>query len=129
MVDPFVNSWCEYSRGGSESPDDDDSSEDDDDDCDDVGRRFQQVGDDAIKKPVSVDADGYPYGIMKRTLEDDVKLFAKGLDPTVSWEQQPSSEKAAVFPSDSMQVWLFFPHEGCKILHQAMDDAVTADLL
>lgn len=90
-------SWYEYSRGGYETPSDDDSSEEEEGADDVRHRRFREVGDESIKKPVSVDAHGYPYGIMKTCLEDDVKLFAKDLDPTVSWESQPPNEKARFF--------------------------------
>lgn len=61
------------------------------------------MGDDAIEKPVSVDANGYPYEIMKSCLEDDMKLFAKDLDPTASWEAQPPNKRER-FSSVSMQV-------------------------
>lgn len=85
--------------GGYESPEED---EDEDSDEDFVNappgpaERFQRLHkprDEAIKKPVSVDANGYPYGIMKSCLEDDVKLLAKDLDPTVGWDLQPPSER------------------------------------
>jgi len=59
--------------------------------------RFQKVGDDGMKKPISVDAHGFPYGRMKNHLEDDVKLFAKQLDVTASWEAQPPNDKARFF--------------------------------
>ena len=51
---------------------------------------------------------------MKRSLEDDVKLFAKDLDPTVSWEQQPSSEKARFFKRLYAGMGFFFLTKGEK---------------
>jgi hypothetical protein len=57
----------------------------------------QKKGDEGIRKPVSVDGKGYPYGIMKTCLEDDVKLFAKDLDPTTSWEGQSAQDRRRFF--------------------------------
>lgn len=59
--------------------------------------KFLKVGDDGMKKPVSVDAHGIPYGRMKNHLEDDVKLYAKHLDVTASWDAQPPHNKARFF--------------------------------
>lgn len=84
--------WYEYSRGGYETLSDDDNSSEAEEGAD----KFQEVGDD-MKKPVSLDAHGYPYGRMKNCLEDDVKLLAKELDVTASWEAQPPKDKERFF--------------------------------
>lgn len=101
-----------YSRGcGYETPEEDDNSEEEEDDgpleAISMQQRFHRVGDDAIKKPVSVDSNGFPYGIMKTCLEDDVKLFAKDLDPTLSWEMQPLSEKERFFKRLYASIFVF----------------------
>lgn len=82
----------ERRRSGYETLEDSDSSEEED-----GAHKIQEVGDDLIKKPVSVDEHGYPYGRMKSCLEDDVKLYAKELDPTGSWESVPRGEKERFF--------------------------------
>lgn len=98
--------WYVYSRRGCESLEDSDSFEEEDDDA-----KFQEVGDDAIKKPVSVDAHGIPYGRMKSCLEDDVKLYARALDPTGSWESVPPSEKEYFFKRLYAGMYFFFCKE------------------
>lgn len=44
-----------------------------------------------MKKPIEVDGDGQPFGSMKEALSNDVKKYAKDLDPRVGWEKQPQS--------------------------------------
>ena len=93
----------EYRRSGYETMEDSDSSE-----GEDGANKIQEVGDDSIKKPVSVDAQGYPYGRMKSCLEDDVKLYAKELDPTGSWKSVPPGEKERFFKRLYAGMYLFF---------------------
>ena len=41
---------------------------------------------DDMKKPVFVDAKGFPYGSMQKVLQKDVQLLAKEFDPRHNWE-------------------------------------------
>lgn len=74
----------------SDVPDDDDDSEDDFQKRT-PPRRKADKGDD--RKPVKLDENGRPYGRMMPVLEEDIKRFAKDLDPTTSWEAQPPKQK------------------------------------
>ena len=44
------------------------------------------VATDDMKKPVFVDAKGFPYGSMQKVLQKDVQLLAKEFDPKHNWE-------------------------------------------
>ena len=75
-----------YSRGY-DTPEDEEAEEEDTDNGNSptgLCQRLHQRGQEVIKKRVSIDANGFPYGIMKTFLEDDVKLLTKNLDPTAS---------------------------------------------
>jgi len=50
-----------------------------------------------MKKPVTLDLNGLPWGSMKECLGDDVKKYAKNLDPTCNWESQPSPHREQLF--------------------------------
>ena len=39
-----------------------------------------------MKKPVTLDINGLSWGNMKECLADDIKKYAKNLDPTANWE-------------------------------------------
>jgi hypothetical protein len=42
-----------------------------------------------MKKHVELDAQGQPFGSMKKVLCGDIKKYAKHLDSTTGWEDQP----------------------------------------
>ena len=46
-----------------------------------------------MKKHVELDAQGQPFGPMKEVLCNDIKKYAKDLDPTTGWEGQPRSDR------------------------------------
>jgi len=50
-----------------------------------------------MKKPVTLDLSGLPWGSMKECLGDDIKKYAKNLDPTCNWETQPSPHREQLF--------------------------------
>lgn len=50
-----------------------------------------------MKKPVTLDLNGLPWGSMKECLGDDIKKYAKNLDPTCNWESQPSPQREQLF--------------------------------
>ena len=41
-----------------------------------------------MKKPIEVDSDGQPFGSMKEAFSNNVKKYAKDLDPRVGWDKQ-----------------------------------------
>jgi hypothetical protein len=50
-----------------------------------------------MKKHVELDAQGQPFGSMKAILWSDIKKYAKDLDPTTGWEDQPQHERKRLF--------------------------------
>lgn len=44
-----------------------------------------------MKKLVTLDINGLPWGNMKECLSDDIKKYAKNLDPLGNWELQPTA--------------------------------------
>lgn len=50
-----------------------------------------------MKKPVTLDLNGLSWGSMKVCLGDDIKKYAKNLDPTYNWESQPSPQRDQLF--------------------------------
>lgn len=50
-----------------------------------------------MKKHVELDAQGQPFGSMKAVLCNDIKKYAKDLDPTTGWEGQPRHERKRLF--------------------------------
>lgn len=50
-----------------------------------------------MKKPVTLDVNGVPWGNMKECLADDVKKYAKSLDATANWESQTSAARSQLF--------------------------------
>jgi len=50
-----------------------------------------------IKKPMTLDRNGLLYNNMKECLANDIKKLAKSLDPTYSWESQPSLQREQLF--------------------------------
>lgn len=50
-----------------------------------------------MKKPVTLDLNGLSWGSMKECLADDIKNYAKNLDPTCNWESQPSPQREQLF--------------------------------
>jgi len=89
------------SRSDESEEDEEDESEQEEENGDagpsSRSRKHRGEKHDGFKKPVLVDSNGIPYGIMKTCLADDVKLLAKDLDPTVGWDSQPGSEKKRFF--------------------------------
>lgn len=71
-------------------------------------RRVRDEEDSGMRKPVLVDAKGIPYGSMKKALEDDIKLFARELDPRYSWEAQSQQVKDRFFKRVYAGVPFFF---------------------
>lgn len=89
---------CSHAYGIIE--DEDDKDEDDTDEEDPISEPIHSCRSDKdalMKKPVTLDHNGIPYGKMKSSLANDVKLYAKDLDPTTSWERQPTWEKQCLF--------------------------------
>ena len=52
---------------------------------------------DDMKKPVFVDAKGFPYGSKQKVLHKDVQLLAKEFDPRHNWEGQSREAKEQFF--------------------------------
>lgn len=91
------------SSDGSSSKD----SETDDDEGDTVLLQEERILPKAEKRPlmkgkerkqiVMVDKRGKPYGKEAAYLANDVKAFAKGLNPAYGWANQPMAEKQRFF--------------------------------
>jgi hypothetical protein len=62
---------------------------DTDDAIEAVQPKHRKGGVTAMKKPIEVDSDGQPFGSMKEAFSNDVKKYAKDLDPRVGWDKQP----------------------------------------
>lgn len=73
---------------GKDNNDHGSNGEDDGEDSDDRLRKSKPFckrrGKGYEKKPVTLDPNGYPYGSMREVLSDDIKRYAKDLDPTTS---------------------------------------------
>ena len=50
-----------------------------------------------MKKHMELDAQNQPFGPMKVVLYNDIKKYAKDLDPTTGWEGQPRHEEKRLF--------------------------------
>lgn len=50
-----------------------------------------------MKKPVTLNLNGIPWGSMKECLANDIKKYAKSLDPTCNWESHPSPQQEQLF--------------------------------
>lgn len=46
-----------------------------------------------MKKPVELNSEGKVVGSMAQNFLLDIKKYAKTLDPTVNWEEQPRGQK------------------------------------
>lgn len=50
-----------------------------------------------MKKPVTLDVNSLPWGNMKDYLANNIKKYAKSLDPTANWESQPNALRSKLF--------------------------------
>lgn len=57
----------------------------------------QQARGRRMKKPVTLNLNGLLWGSMKECFADDIKKYTKNLDPTSSWEAQPSPQREKLF--------------------------------
>ena len=50
-----------------------------------------------MKKPVEIDRQGEPFGPMKAPFSNDIKKYARDLDPRFGWEGQPKKDRRRLF--------------------------------
>lgn len=84
-------------RHGPTEQEDDDSDDSQEQDPQPSRKVHGRLSEEDDKRAVKLDVLGYPNGRMMPVLADDVKRYAKLLDPTTSWEGQPSAEKKLFF--------------------------------
>ncbi len=51
----------------------------------------------SMKKPVELDKNGEPFGAMKVPFANDIKKYARDLDPRMGWEGQPIQDRRRLF--------------------------------
>jgi hypothetical protein len=82
---------------GASAEEDADYDSDNSDDPFQVDPAHRNPRERVMKKPVTLDINGIPWGNMKECLADDIKKYAKNLDPTANWESQPGPLKTSLF--------------------------------
>ena len=50
-----------------------------------------------MKKPIELDEDGQAYGSMKNAFSNDIKKYARDLDPRKHWEGQLAYDRRRLF--------------------------------
>ena len=50
-----------------------------------------------VKKPIELDEDGQAYGSIKNAFSNDIKKYARDLDPRKGWEGQPAYDRRRLF--------------------------------
>jgi len=77
--------------------DENDNDKDEEDQTANLILTHSSNGDASMKKPITLDENRSPYSKMKLCLADDVKVYAKDLDPKTSWKCQPTWERQPLF--------------------------------
>ena len=100
-----------YSRGFEDSEyeeeanDTEESETEDDDSAEEAAREetppqrgsARQMKREAVKKVLTVDEKGLPYGIFQKAYEEDLRLIAKDLDPNYNFKEQSQAMRVRFF--------------------------------